>query len=107
MDQVASVRPSQVSLPNLHGLRVFEAAARHMSFTEAGRELCITQTAVSHQIKALEEELGVALFRRGPRRVTLTPAGREWATSLTPIFAQLHAIHRKLAANGSRPGVGV
>jgi LysR family glycine cleavage system transcriptional activator len=83
-------------LPNLHGLRVFEAAARHMSFTEAGRELCITQTAVSHQIKALESELGVALFRRSPRRVTLTPAGQAWAHELAPIFAQLDAAHRRL-----------
>jgi len=106
MDGVPDSRPPS-SLPNLHGLRVFEAAARHMSFTEAGRELCITQTAVSHQIKALEGELGVALFRRGPRRVTLTPAGRDWALSLAPIFAQLHAVHRKLAASATRPGVEV
>jgi LysR family glycine cleavage system transcriptional activator len=92
-DRAVSAPPP---LPNLHGLRVFEAAARHMSFTEAGRELCITQTAVSHQIKALESELGVALFRRSPRRVTLTPAGQAWAHELAPIFAQLDAAHRRL-----------
>jgi len=89
-------------LPNLHGLRVFEAAARHMSFTEAGRELCITQTAVSHQIKALEHELGVALFRRSPRRVALTSAGQAWADALGPIFTQLDAAHRRLRV--ARPG---
>src|SRR3954447_12890204 len=89
--------PAQiVALPSLHALHVFEAAARHMSFTEAARELHITQTAVSHQVKALESELGVALFRRGPRRVALTPVGRAWAAELGPIFAQLQAAHRKL-----------
>jgi LysR family glycine cleavage system transcriptional activator len=84
------------ALPSLHALHVFEAASRYMSFTEAARELHITQTAISHQVKALEGELGVALFRRGPRRVSLTPVGRAWATELGPIFAQLHAAHRKL-----------
>ena len=67
------------TLPSLHALHVFEAAARHMRVTEASRELHITQTAVSHQVKALESELGVALFRRGPRHVALTPVGRAWS----------------------------
>jgi LysR family glycine cleavage system transcriptional activator len=88
--------PPLATLPSLHALRVFEAAARHMSFTEAARELHITQTAVSHQVKALENELELALFRRGPRRISLTSAGRAWATELGPIFTQLHAAHRKL-----------
>jgi LysR family glycine cleavage system transcriptional activator len=91
-----------VALPSLHALHVFEAAARHMSFTEAARELHITQTAVSHQVKALESELGVALFRRGPRRVALTPVGRAWAAELGPIFAQLQAAHRKLRGSSRR-----
>jgi LysR family glycine cleavage system transcriptional activator len=90
------------ALPSIHALRVFEVAARCMSFTEAARELCVTQTAVSHQIKALEDELGVALFRRGTRQVTLTPEGRAWAGELAPIFAQLHAANRKLRASGPR-----
>jgi LysR family glycine cleavage system transcriptional activator len=51
-------------LPPLNALRVFEAAARHLSFKEAAAELHITQAAVSHQIKSLEEYLGVELFRR-------------------------------------------
>ena len=93
------------TLPSLHALHVFEAAARHMSFTEASRELHITQTAVSHQVKALESELGVALFRRGPRHVALTPVGRAWAAELGPIFAQLHAAHGKLRG-ASRRGQG-
>jgi LysR family transcriptional regulator, glycine cleavage system transcriptional activator len=46
-------------LPSLNGLRAFEAAARHLSFTQAASELNVTQTAISHQIKRLEQELGV------------------------------------------------
>src|SRR4030088_556745 len=54
-------------LPPLNSLRVFEAAARHLSFKEAANELHITQAAVSHQVKSLEEYLGVELFRRAGR----------------------------------------
>ena len=52
------------SLPQLNALRSFEAAARHQSFTRAADELCVTQGAVSHQVKALEAELGLKLFNR-------------------------------------------
>ena len=51
-------------LPSLNGLRAFEAAARHLSFTQAASELNVTQTAISHQIRRLEEELGIRLFIR-------------------------------------------
>jgi LysR family glycine cleavage system transcriptional activator len=55
------------SLPPLNALRSFEAAARHQSFTRAADELCVTQGAISHQVKALEAELGLKLFsRRAP-----------------------------------------
>lgn len=63
-------------LPPLSSLRFFEAAARHMSFKHAARELCVTPGAVSLQIKALEQDLGVDLFRRLPRRLELTVQGR-------------------------------
>jgi LysR family glycine cleavage system transcriptional activator len=63
-------------LPPLNALRVFEAAARHLSFKDAANELSITQAAVSHQIKTLEEYLGVELFRRAGRGVQLTEAAR-------------------------------
>jgi LysR family transcriptional regulator, glycine cleavage system transcriptional activator len=63
-------------LPPLNALRVFEAAARHLSFKEAANELSITQAAVSHQIKSLEDYLGVELFRRAGRGVQLTEAAR-------------------------------
>lgn len=88
--------PRPLSLPSLHGLHVFEAAARHLSFTEASRELAISQTAVSHQIRALETELSVALFRRLPKRVELTAEGKAWALELGEIFSRLHALNRRL-----------
>ncbi len=69
-------------LPPLNSLRAFEAAARHMSFRKAAEELHVTPAAVSHQLKALEEYLGVRLFRRANRRVELTPAARAAAPYL-------------------------
>ena len=63
-------------MPSLDGLRVFEAAARRLSFTEAADELCVTQGAVSQRIKALETELGARLFERRARGLVLTPRGR-------------------------------
>ena len=60
-------------LPSLNGLRAFEAAARHLSFTLAASELNVTQTAISHQIRRLEEELGIRLFIRKNRALALTP----------------------------------
>jgi LysR family glycine cleavage system transcriptional activator len=63
-------------LPPLGALRVFEAAARHLSFKDAASELSVTPTAVSHQIRQLEESLGIKLFERGVREVRLTASGR-------------------------------
>jgi LysR family glycine cleavage system transcriptional activator len=63
-------------LPPLSSLRAFEAAARHMSFRKAAEELNVTPAAISHQLKTLEDYLGVRLFRRANRRVELTPAAR-------------------------------
>jgi LysR family transcriptional regulator, glycine cleavage system transcriptional activator len=65
-------------LPVLNTLRAFEAAARLGSFTRASEELCVTQGAISHQVKALEEELGVKLFNREHQRLVITQAGREY-----------------------------
>lgn len=64
------------NLPPLTAIRVFEAAARHENFTKAATELTITQTAVSHQIRSLEQRLGLSLFTRAKGRVSLTEAGR-------------------------------
>jgi LysR family glycine cleavage system transcriptional activator len=78
-------------LPSLNALRVFEAAARHLSFKEAANELSITQAAVSHQIKSLEEYLGVELFRRAGRGVQLTEAARACLPRLREGFDSLAA----------------
>lgn len=75
----------------LNALRAFEASARHLSFTRAGLELRVTQAAISHQVKALEDILGAALFRRLPRGLALTDEGQALAPSLTDAFARLSA----------------
>ena len=68
----------------LNALRAFEASARHLSFTRAGLELCVSQAAVSHQVKRLEERLGTILFRRLPRGLALTNEG----AALVPVVAE-------------------
>jgi LysR family transcriptional regulator, glycine cleavage system transcriptional activator len=73
----------------LNALRAFEAAARHLSFQAAAAELFVTPAAVSHQVKRLEDHLGVALFVRGHRTVELTDAGAALATSAGETFDRL------------------
>ena len=65
-------------LPPLNALKAFEAAARHESFTRAAEELCVTQGAVSHQVKSLEATLGIKLFARERQRLLITDAGRDY-----------------------------
>lgn len=79
---------SNASLP-LTALRVFESAARLLSFTRAAEELGMTQAAVSYQIKVLEERVGSRLFLRQPRQVALTEVGERLAPALTDAFAKL------------------
>src|SRR6185436_17269243 len=67
-------------LPQLNALKAFEAAARHESFTRAAEELCVTQGAVSHQVKALEAELAIKLFNRERQRLIITEAGKDYLT---------------------------
>src|SRR3954468_404741 len=67
-------------LPPLNDLKAFEAAARHESFTRAAEELCVTQGAVSQQVKALEAELSIKLFNRERQRLVITEAGRDYLT---------------------------
>jgi len=78
-------------LPPLNALRTFEAAARHLSFTKAAEELFVTQAAVSHQIKSLEEHLGAPLFRRLNRRLVLTDEGQLLLPSVRRAFDELMA----------------
>jgi LysR family glycine cleavage system transcriptional activator len=75
--------------PSLDALRIFVVAARHMSFTEAASELNLTQSAVSHRIRGLEEELGFGLFRRLTRRLELTPQGRALAHRVEQAIADI------------------
>jgi LysR family transcriptional regulator of beta-lactamase len=77
---------------SLNALRAFEAAARHLSSTKAADELCVTQAAVSHQVKALEERIGAALFRRTPRGLVLTDEGTALAPTLTESFERMMRI---------------
>src|SRR4051794_36642926 len=91
-------------LPPLNSLRAFEAAARHLSFAEAAAELHVTPAAISHQIKALEADLGVKLFRRFNRAVRLTDAGQACLPGLRDGFERIaEAVAR--ARQGDSVGV--
>jgi LysR family transcriptional regulator, glycine cleavage system transcriptional activator len=83
-------------LPPLDALQVFAVAARHLNFTTAAAELHRTQSAVSHRIKTLEAELGVALFTRLTRRLELTPAGRALALHMNQSLADIARIIAEL-----------
>lgn len=86
-------------LPPLNSLRAFEAAARHLSFTRAADELAVTQAAISHQIRTLEDYLGKPLFLRLPRSVELTPEGRAFLPGVTRAFDSLYAATSLLLDN--------
>lgn len=90
-------------LPPLDALRVFEVAARRLSFAAAAEELHLTASAVSHRIKALEAQLGLVLFERLTRKVRLTPAGRAYAAAVADAIAILREATRRLAAEANRP----
>ncbi|MCZ4279306.1 transcriptional regulator GcvA [Kiloniella laminariae] len=79
-------------LPPLNALKAFEAAARHLSFTEAAEELHVTQGAISRQIKTLEEHFQNPLFERHHRRLTLTDDGKKLLPVLNEIFDRIQAI---------------
>ena len=81
---------SRPHLP-LNALRAFEASARHLSFTRAGLELRVTQTAISHQVKGLEATVGARLFRRLPRGLALTDEGRVLLPVLVDAFDRIGA----------------
>ena len=76
-------------LPSLNGLKAFEASARHESFTRAAADLHVTQGAVSQQVKALEEELGIKLFLREHQRLLITDAGRAYLEVVRDAFDRL------------------
>ena len=84
----------------LNALRAFEASARHLSFTRAADELCVTQAAVSHQIKALEARLGVTLFRRSNRGLLLTDEGMALAPTLIDSFGAIDRLFERFDTGG-------
>jgi LysR family glycine cleavage system transcriptional activator len=86
-------------LPPLSALRAFEAAARHMSFSKAAHELHVTPAAVSHQIHALEQDLGVRLFHRLNRSIELTASARVLLLGLTEAFAGIQSSVSRLRAH--------
>jgi LysR family glycine cleavage system transcriptional activator len=87
-------------MPPLNALRAFEAAARHLSLTKAAAELNVTAGALSHQIRGLEDLLGVRLFERGVRSIALTAAGRRLHPGLQTGFVHLRDAVAGLAAAG-------
>jgi LysR family transcriptional regulator, glycine cleavage system transcriptional activator len=91
-------------LPQLNALKAFEAAARHVSFTRAAEELCVTQGAVSHQVKALESELGIKLFHREMQRLIITDAGRDYLVVVRDAFDRI-AMGTERLAQRQRSGV--
>lgn len=90
-------------LPSLNALRTFEAAARHGSFKAAAAELCVSQSAVSHQIKQLEGELGVELFVRRPHGTELSRQGRAYFPILRDAFERIAAGTDLLRGSTGRP----
>jgi len=95
------------ALPALDLLVGFEAAARHLSFTKAGEELFLTQSAVSRQIKELEEQLGVELFQRRHRALALTEAGKSFYASAAQVLATMRAATDRLRAQAGKKGLSV
>ncbi|MGC7589810.1 transcriptional regulator GcvA [Bisgaard Taxon 46] len=85
-------------LPPLNSLKAFESAARHLSFTKAAEELFVTQAAVSHQIKLLEDFLGIELFKRKNRALELTDLGKAYFADVTKILHRLVEATDKLLA---------
>jgi LysR family transcriptional regulator, regulator of gene expression of beta-lactamase len=90
-------------LPSLNGLRAFEAAGRHGSFTAAARELNVTQTAVSRMVRLLEERLGFSLFRRHANALELTVQGRALLSGLTDSFDSIAGLTEQVAAMRAGP----
>ena len=95
------------ALPALDLLVGFEAAARHLSFTKAGEELYLTQSAVSRQIKELEEQLGVALFQRRHRALALTPEGQQFYAAAAQVLVTMRAATDRLRQRTGRQAIAL
>jgi LysR family transcriptional regulator, glycine cleavage system transcriptional activator len=89
-------------LPNLAALRAFEAAARHQNFSRAAEEVHVTHGAISHQVRALEQELGVALFARHGKRIAITAEGEHFASILREALGDIAAAADALRADAKQ-----
>lgn len=94
-------------LPPLNALRAFEASGRQLSFTKAAEELFVTQAAISHQIKSLEEHLGIKLFMRKNRSLLLTEEGQSYYFDIKDIFTSILDATEKLLARGAKGAITV
>jgi len=90
------------AMPALDLLVGFEAAARHLSFTKAGEELYLTQSAVSRQIKELEDQLGLPLFQRRHRALSLTDAGQQYYAVAAQVITTMRAATERLRAQAGK-----
>lgn len=104
-----SIQPPRRFLPSLPLLTAFEAAARSGSITQAANELSLTQSAVSRQIKALEEQLGIELFVRQKQKIRLTLGGQNYAREIRDALSKISNASLKLRANptGNTLTIGV
>ena len=102
------MEPGRVSrLPSLNALRCFEAAARSGSFSRAAEELNVTQSAVSHQVRQLEQWFGLTLFDRMGRQTMPTPKGQELARSLAEAFDIMAGACRRLQQSDGGPALTI
>ncbi len=92
-------------IPSLSALRAFEAAARHQSAKRAAEELSVTPTAISHQIRLLEDDLGLELFVRKPRQLILTTQGKELQAVLRESFDSIASVVQRLKAKPERQAI--
>ncbi len=83
-------------LPPLNAVVSFDAAARHKSFKEAGDELCVTSSAISHQVRSLEEWFGLKLFERSTRSIELTDSGKQYMVEVSAMLNKLERFSNKL-----------
>lgn len=111
MIRIRKINPSDNSMPRrlppLKSLRAFEAAARHLSFTRAADELYVTQAAISHQIKSLEDFLGIALFVRRNRQLTLTDEGQIYWPKIRDMFEILSGATDEIKAKHAKGALTV
>src|SRR5688500_6059816 len=91
--------------PSLKAIKTFQIAAKHSSFAVAASELCITPSAVSHQIKTLETQLGLPLFLRSARALALTDAGARYLEQIDDLFMRLESVTEQLRARFGRSSV--